>query len=66
MLSGLLWWSLRRAGLAARADALRAAALATQRTTGCCEYVDPQSGQPLGSPAQSWTAAVAPDWLASL
>ena len=65
VLSWLLWWSLRRAGLAARADALRAAALTQLRATGCCEYVDPQSGQPLGSPAQSWTAAVALDWLAA-
>jgi hypothetical protein len=65
VMSWLLWWSLRRAGLATRSDALRAASLTQLRATGCCEYVDPRSGQPLGSPAQSWTAAVVLDWLAA-
>ncbi|HKE76502.1 MAG TPA: hypothetical protein VKB57_22995 [Acidimicrobiales bacterium] len=60
----LLWWSLGRAGLGREAEALRSAALAQLRDTGCCEYVDPVAGEPLGSPAQSWTAAVALDWLA--
>ena len=60
----LLWWSLGRAGPAREAEALRAAGLAQLRATGCCEYADPASGEPLGSQAQSWTAAVALDWLA--
>jgi hypothetical protein len=30
---------------------------------GCAEYIEPFSGRPLGSDAQSWTAAVALDWL---
>ncbi|CAN5875129.1 hypothetical protein BH23ACT2_BH23ACT2_13260 [soil metagenome] len=59
----LLWWSLRRAGHARSARRLRDAALAQLRTTGCSEYVDPFTGHPLGSDAQSWTAAVALDWL---
>jgi hypothetical protein len=29
------------------------------------EYFEPFTGEPLGSPDQSWTAAVALDWLAS-
>ena len=29
------------------------------------EYFEPFTGKPLGSPQQSWTAAVALDWLAS-
>ncbi|HEY3000350.1 MAG TPA: hypothetical protein VGJ43_17335 [Acidimicrobiales bacterium] len=60
----LLWWSLDRMGLDRPAAALRAAALDQLRSTGCCEYADPLTGRPLGSPAQSWTAAVALDWLA--
>jgi glucosylglycerate hydrolase len=27
------------------------------------EYFDPFTGKPLGSPQQSWTAAVVLDWL---
>ena len=29
------------------------------------EYFEPFTGMPLGSPQQSWTAAVALDWLAA-
>ena len=42
---------------------VESAAMDQLRTTGCTEYVDPLSGEPLGSDAQSWTAAVALDWL---
>jgi hypothetical protein len=59
----LLWWSLRRAGHVRSATRLRRAVLAQLRSVGCTEYVDPLSGEPLGSDAQSWTAAVALDWL---
>lgn len=59
----LLWWSLRRSGHTRSAARLRTEALAQLRSTGCCEYVDPLTGDPLGSDAQSWTAAVALDWL---
>ncbi len=59
----LLWWSLRRSGHARSAARLRTEALAQLRATGCTEYVDPFSGDALGSDAQSWTAAVALDWL---
>jgi hypothetical protein len=61
----LLWWSLERSGHRRTAARLRAAALDQLRTTGLCEYVDPLTGDALGSPAQSWTAAVTLDWLAA-
>ena len=61
----LLWTGLRNAGHRRSAQRLRATALEQLRTTGCCEYVDPTAGTPLGSDAQSWTAAVALDWLAT-
>jgi glucosylglycerate hydrolase len=61
----LLWWSLLRAGESERAERLRRAAL-EQLTTGgdFGEYYEPFTGEPIGSLAQSWTAAVALDWLA--
>ncbi|CAN5645641.1 hypothetical protein BH10ACT1_BH10ACT1_41390 [soil metagenome] len=59
----LIWWSLVRAGHARSASRLRTAAIDQLRSTGCTEYVDPTSGEALGSDAQSWTAAVALDWL---
>lgn len=60
----LLWWGLRRSGHRRTANQLRATALDQLRDLGCTEYVEPFSGEPLGSKAQSWTAAVALDWLA--
>lgn len=59
----LLWWGLQRMGHLRTARTLRANALDQLREVGCAEYVEPYSGQPLGSRAQSWTAAVALDWL---
>ena len=61
----LLWWALRRDGLVRAADRLRSTAIAQLRATGCCEYVEPLTGEPLGCDSQSWTAAVALDWLAA-
>ena len=60
----LLWWALDRRGVHGVAEPLRVAAIAQLRETGCSEYADPVTGRPLGSGAQSWTAAVALDWLA--
>lgn len=60
----LLWWALDRDGHRHHADTLRRAAIDQLRATGCSEYAQPLSGEPLGSTAQSWTAAVALDWLA--
>ena len=59
----LLWWSLVRGGHHRTAATLRATAIDQLRDTGCTEYVEPFSGEPLGSRSQSWTAAVALDWL---
>jgi glucosylglycerate hydrolase len=61
----LLWWSLRRAGESERARRLRQASLQQLVTGGLGEYFDPFTGELLGANDQSWTAAVALDWLAS-
>ena len=62
----LMWWALKRLGETERADSLRAASLDQLRVIDFAEYVEPFTGEPLGSLDQSWTAAVALDWLASL
>ena len=59
----LLWWSLVRAGELERATQLRRASLDQIIQGGFAEYFEPSSGAPLGSIEQSWTAAVALDWL---
>ena len=61
----LLWWSLRRAGEHERAARLRRAALDQIAAVGFAEYMEPFTGEPLGSGDQSWTAAAALDWLAA-
>lgn len=61
----LLWRSLQRLGHRRTAEHLRSTAIEQLRDVGCTEYVEPYSGDALGSPAQSWTAAVALDWLAA-
>jgi glucosylglycerate hydrolase len=55
---------LDRLGESKRADRLRAASLDQLRHIDFAEYVEPFTGEPLGSLDQSWTAAVALDWLA--
>jgi hypothetical protein len=65
VINWLLWQSLHQLGHAARADAIRRDSL-TQITAGeFGEYFEPFTGEQLGSAQQSWTAAVALDWLAS-
>ncbi|WP_344319328.1 MGH1-like glycoside hydrolase domain-containing protein, partial [Actinocatenispora thailandica] len=64
VISWLLWRSLVAAGRDGAATALRAASLDQVGTAGFAEYVEPFTGEPLGSPNQSWTAAVTLDWLA--
>lgn len=61
----LLWWALRRDGETERARRLLRAALDQLAAVGFAEYVEPFTGEPLGSAGQSWTAAVALDWLAA-
>jgi glucosylglycerate hydrolase len=64
VMNWLLWWSLERSGEQKRAARLKGYALA-QLSDGCFgEYYEPFTGEALGSDDQSWTAAVALDWLA--
>jgi glucosylglycerate hydrolase len=59
----LLWHSLSLLGCPDRADELRRDSLDQIAATGeFAEYFEPFTGEPLGSPQQSWTAAVALDW----
>lgn len=62
----LLCWALRRAGdsySAGVAADLRAESLRQLADETYAEYYHPMTGAPLGSLHQSWTAAVALDWL---
>ena len=64
IINWLLWQSRTELGCSARADELRRDSLAQLSAAGqFAEYFDPVSGDPLGSPHQSWTAAVTLDWL---
>ena len=65
VMSWLLWWAMRRAGEEETARELRRQALEQLEDEGFAEYFDPFTGKPLGSDSQSWTAAVAMDWLAA-
>src|SRR5580692_4045875 len=63
----LLWRSLSQLGYADRADELRRDSLAEIAAAAeFAEYFEPFTGQPLGSPRQSWTAAVTLDWTAAV
>src|SRR5919205_369158 len=61
----LLWWSLLRAGEHDRAERMRRETLEELSEGGFAEYFEPFTGEPLGSLDQSWTAAVALDFLAT-
>ena len=64
VINWLLWQSLTQLGCPARAADLRRDSLAEIVGAGVfAEYFDPFTGKPLGSPQQSWTAAVVLDWL---
>ena len=65
VINWLLWWSLLRAGELERAEGLRQAALMQLADGDFGEYYDPFTGRSLGSTGQSWSAAVALDWLTS-
>jgi hypothetical protein len=64
VVSWLLWRALVRVGEKERAQELRRTALEGLLEGGFAEYFEPFTGEPLGSDDQSWTAAVALDWLA--
>jgi hypothetical protein len=61
----LIGWGLRQHGFAAEAARLRSANLELLSRPGArfAEYFEPFTADPLGSRDQSWTAAVALDWL---
>ncbi len=59
----LIWEGLRSANRLQRAEQIRQHSLEQINAGGFAEYFEPHSGQPLGSQQQSWTAAVAIDWL---
>jgi glucosylglycerate hydrolase len=61
----LLWWSLLRAGEPERAERMRRETLDQLAEGGFAEYFEPFTGEALGSSDQSWTAAVALDFLAA-
>ncbi len=64
VVSWLLWRALVRVGEKECAEALRRGALDQLGEKGFAKYFEPFTGEPLGSDDQSWTAAVALDWLA--
>lgn len=59
----LLYWTLHRAGHHDVALRLREQGLRQLGDLVFGEYYEPTTGEPLGSSHQSWTAAVALDWL---
>jgi glucosylglycerate hydrolase len=59
----LLCWALRRDGEVAVASRLKSATLGQLGDGSFAEYYHPMTGAPLGSLNQSWTTAVALDWL---
>lgn len=63
VLNWLFWWALARRGWPERAGVLRSEAVRQAGEGTFAEYYEPFTGEPLGSPRQSWTAAVVVDWL---
>jgi glycogen debranching enzyme len=59
----LLSWALERSAEHEAASTLRSATLTQLGDAKFGEYYHPVTGAPLGSLNQSWTAAVALDWL---
>jgi hypothetical protein len=65
IINWLMWDSLRELGYSDRAERLRRDSLSElAEAAEFAEYFEPFTGKPLGSPRQSWTAAVTLDWLA--
>jgi hypothetical protein len=67
VINWLLWCGLRAHGLESEVARLREAnlALLARPEARFSEYFEPFTAEPLGSPDQSWTAAVTLDWLAA-
>jgi glucosylglycerate hydrolase len=64
VMNWLFAWALRRRGEIALADQWRSEGLAQLGDLAFGEYYEPFTAEPLGSRDQSWTAAVALDWVA--
>ncbi len=64
VMNWLFAWALRRRGEIALGDLWRSDGLAQLGDLAFGEYYEPFTGEPLGSHDQSWTAAVALDWVA--
>lgn len=60
----LLSWALARHGQHGLANQLRAQSIKQLGDLTFGEYYEPYTGESLGSSHQSWTAAVALDWVA--
>jgi glucosylglycerate hydrolase len=65
VMNWLFWWALERRGDRELADRWRSEGLAQLADLTCAEYYEPFTGEALGSHHQSWTAAVALDWIAA-
>lgn len=63
VMSWLLSWSLAREGDRSIAASIRSETLSQLADNSFAEYYEPLTGEPLGSRDQSWTAAVALDWI---
>jgi hypothetical protein len=63
VMAWLLGWAFERRGLVRQADQMRQEGLRLVADGSFAEYYEPNTGEPLGSDAQSWTAAVTLDWL---
>lgn len=64
VLTWLFGWTAARLGDETIATQLREESLRQLGDLSFAEYYEPFTGEPLGSHSQSWTAAVALDWLA--
>lgn len=64
VMNWLLWWAWERIGEDEIAESLRENALEQISSAGFAEYMEPFTGEALGSANQSWTAAMVLDWLA--
>jgi hypothetical protein len=61
----LFGWAFARRGLGPQAGRMRREGLRLVADGSFAEYYEPYTGEPLGSRAQSFTAAVALDWVAA-
>ncbi|WP_375373455.1 glycoside hydrolase 100 family protein [Micromonospora sp. ATA51] len=63
VINWLLYWALERQGQVDLAARIREESLRQLSDLAFGEYYEPSTGEALGSSYQSWTAAVALDWL---